>query len=714
MGLKLSHASGSCVGYESADSAQDIECQNVGPNGSPLAADDPRRVYDQAGMELMYLNAKGARRDQVLRQLYVYWKDKGFQCIVADKVLHIVRCCFAIAFTFLLSFYIDWSETLSCAQKNGKRCHIFKGFYQDLNGIRYFILFLEVCFATSVAVYVLRLLIVDLRTLLKTKRFYEKQLRISENDVYFGLKTWGFVASRLKQWQERTVANRFTPEDPVVLDELAIAQCILRERNYVTALFNSGLIRLPLLNQTTVTIVETMVIGYMLGWGKNTLHITRNALDREQKVRGLRMLLYFGAAAMVLLSPILLAWKVLYSAFRHGLVLREEPGRLATRQWSIHANLLFREFNELDHVFRLRMKRALKISQEYIQTYPYHFERILALSITFFVTGVIGFIVVICLVNENAYSFEVAGRPLFWWLPVASAVAVLSGKMAKTDAGDRAENGMFDPVAGFKAIANCTHWRPEGWNRSSDHVRVFGYFKKRFFPLTVSCLATEALSVVTTPYHLVFCLAPQMELIVEFMLDCTVAAAGVGDIVAFSTFDFEKYASAAYRIRVGSSQTITQYCQNGKMEVSFLNFCTLHAPLYVPPQVALAAISGVVQDANFMLVDTDNTQGSGKRALQRALAGGYYSDSDEETAEGGATSSSRGRQGKRKPSPAGGGGGGASRTLTGSDWCDVGGRRTASSQLDRVADMYSALEDARTAERSGTGRPRNDRPAQDE
>ena len=668
MGPRMSHAARTSDGYESAGEANDVECQEINGAGSPLAADDPRLVYNQEGIDIMFQKLE---RDQILRQLYVYWKDKGFQCIIADKILHIVRCLFAIGFTFLLSFYVNWTETLTCNPKKEDKCHIFKPFHENLNSIRYFILFLEICFAASTLVYVLRLVCVDVFLLLKTKHFYEKQLRISENDVYFGLKTWGFVAGRLKVWQQRTVANRFTPEQPVVLDELAVAQCILRETNYVTALFNSGLIRVPLLNKTTVDFIETMIIGNLLGWGQNTLQITRNEREREQKIRGLKMLLWCWSAMLLFLSPILLAWKVLYSAFRYGLVLREEPGKLAARQWSISAVILFREFNELSHVFDLRMKRALTISQTYIQNYPYHFERILALSVTFFVTGVIGFIVIICLINENGYSFEVFDRPLFWWLPVVSAVALFAGRVTKAG-GERSNNGFFDPVAGFKTIANCTHWRPEGWNRAKDHVRVFSYFKKRFFPLTASCLLTEALSVVSTPYHLVFCITPQMDLIVDFMLDCTVSQEGVGDVIAFSTFDFEKYASATYRMRVGSSQNITQYCQNGKMEVSFLNFCTMHAPLYVPERASLDAIAGVVQDADFMLVDDDDTA--------KKLHVGYCSDSDEEGGDdggvGGSTTSV-----SSKPSGRKGAKGAQSVGLVGSDWCDVGGARTPASQV---------------------------------
>ena len=709
LGKPAALAGGGGQGYEDADSLSGVECVEMG--GSPVTPSDPRHMYNQEGSDILLCGT----RDQILSRVYAYWRQKGFHCIVAEKVLHIVRCAFAIGFTCFLAFYVDWEVATTCRNTPERQCDLFRR--GEMNAARTLVLLLEVSFGVSLLFYIGRLVCIDFPILVKTRAFYSRQLGVSDNDVYFGLKGWGDVAARLKAWQQRSEAHRLCAEDPVVLDELAICQCVLREKNYITALFNSGLIRIPFLNTLTVKVIETGIVASFLGFGRATLQVSRDdPVERAARVRRLRGFLVAGAVVMWLLAPVMLGWKLLYSTFRYGLAVREDPGRLAARTWSVHARTSYREFNELSHVFAGRLAKSLGVAQSYIQSYPYHFERILALSVVFLLTGVIGFIVVVLFINDHAYNFEVFGRPLFWWLPVASALALLSGKMTKPASG-AVDGERFDPVAGFKKICDTTHWRPEGFNKRSRHLRVFAHFKQRYFPLTILHLLQEAASPLTTPYHIIFCLAPQVDLIADFMLDCTVRVRGVGDCVAFSTFDFEKYASSVYFLRAGTSQETTQYCQNGKMEVSFLSFCTVHAPHYTPSAASIGAIERVVP-ADLLGSSVEQRQRQAQMQQERERLQREDKDASDKRprSSSAASSSSRARRGSAGGCDGGGGGGAESDSLLGaaqgedpvcrrtclphSRACRQGTQNTHTStstntQLDRIAALYSAMEERR-------------------
>eukprot|EP01064_Diplonema_japonicum_P031242 TRINITY_DN5522_c2_g2_i1.p1 TRINITY_DN5522_c2_g2~~TRINITY_DN5522_c2_g2_i1.p1 ORF type:complete len:729 (+),score=116.07 TRINITY_DN5522_c2_g2_i1:50-2188(+) len=529
------------------------------------------------------------RRDQGLVRIYKYWKLRGFNCILVDKMLHIIRCVFTIGFTVILFVYVNWDELMRCGGEEGCRnVDLFKPDpYDNLSLTLKVLLFFEISFFIVVIITVMKFVFLDYWALCDVRKFYTDELHIVDDDIYFGVYDWSTIASKLKKWQfnlDNRIATHYNQggkkEDTPILNELNMAQCIMRSENYLISFVNTGVFKLNSLNTTTVQIVKELMIGYFFEINSENALSTRkkDAETTATTVFRLKIYLILGAIFLILGSPFVLAWRVAYKSFRYGLMFKSEPGKLVMRTWSLEALWKFREFNELDHVFDMRMYNSRRVAQEYIEKYPNGVERIAAVTFTFMLTGLLGFMIVLSLLNDAALlHVTVHGRSLLWWLSILSAVV---GSVTQLLKDDELRAGLiFDPIAGFKAISNCTHWRPKGWNNPAEHVTIYKDFKSFYFPWAAWVFFQEGASVVTTPLQLLFIILPKAEQIVEHMNTCTVRVCGVGDVVAFSTCDFYLYGSYRYGMQ-GENRKIAEICKEGKMEKSYLSFIAMQGPAF--------------------------------------------------------------------------------------------------------------------------------------
>ncbi|KAJ9456952.1 Autophagy-related protein 9 [Diplonema papillatum] len=582
----LSRMSGQVQGYDSVEGFDELDGVEMRGFGSGPAAGFSRGTR---GKHDLFSGAQGGQ-DEVLHQIYNYWKGKGFGCIVATRVTNFLRCVFAIAFTVTLVVYVNWSPLLHCHGPACEEVEFFKARpWARLTGLQRLILAVASLFAAWWVLDVAHFLWCWNR-LRKVRQFYEEELNIAEKEVYFGVIDWGTVATALRKWQERSPANRINMHRDVVLDELNIAQCLMREENIFIALLNSQVVddaNARRLNSASYVLIKHF-IGGLLGWGHNK-QVARTPAEMRNSIAGARKLTLAVGVGLLFVSPVVLAWYVVNALLQYGLVLKNEPGRLVSRTWSMHALWKFREFNELQHVFEMRMSSSTKVAQEYVDKYPNHVEQIIAIACTFMLTGIVGFMIVLSLLNDSSLvHVSFADKPLLWWISILTPVVVVATAVNRDHELKQGE--IFDPVLGFEAISNSTHWRPVGYKDRTRHIQTYREFIK-LFPWTLRYYAEEAMFPITTPLLLLFYVLPNIERFVELISRCTVSVPGVGDVLCFSTFDFDEYGSGEYGCGRGRSPE-AQFCREGKMEKSFLNFFTMHRE-YTPPKAAVRVVEQV-------------------------------------------------------------------------------------------------------------------------
>jgi len=183
-------------------------------------------------------------------------------------------------------------------------------------------------------------------------------------------------------------------------------------------------------------------------------------------------------------------------------------------------------------------------------------------------------LLVFSFVDEHVLlSVHLLNRNMFWYVAVLTAIlavarSVVPNSMEKSE----------DPDSVLKELCNETHYFPRRWKNngaSYDTIdEMLGLYRYK-----VVLFVMEIVSVIVTPFILIFSLPSCAEDITCFVRDNTVDSPS-GHVVGFSMFDFEKFGKDGGRKWYGKRKSMIV---QGKMASSFLSFIASH-PEWKPAQ----------------------------------------------------------------------------------------------------------------------------------
>ena len=242
--------------------------------------------------------------------------------------------------------------------------------------------------------------------------------------------------------------------------------------------------------------------------------------------------------------PFLLFFITAYFGLQNAYDWKSTKEYLGPREWSQPAKWMFREFNELQHVFDRRMEPSYAAAERYLGLFGSN-ELLAALGrIMVFVGGSFGAILFAFAAMNDAILLHVkiANWNLLWFAGVFGVV--YSGGKAlipKPEAQPKSARNLYAEIdAALMNVANHTHyypdtWKGRGWDQDTNRAfnRMFKYKAKLF--------VSELLSLIFAPYVLYFSLANCAEAICEFVIAAKAEIPGAGDVCGFATFDFATF-----------------------------------------------------------------------------------------------------------------------------------------------------------------------------
>lgn len=192
---------------------------------------------------------------------------------------------------------------------------------------------------------------------------------------------------------------------------------------------------------------------------------------------------------------------------------------------------------------------------------------------------------------------------LLWFAGILGACFSIGKSLLPkaTDAysGHTRRNLVNDTNAEFEKIATHTHYLPDDWRGKACDDST----KKAFstmFQYKAAHFAREVLSIVVAPLILSISLPKCADGLCRFVREAKIEVPGVGDVVGFSTFEFDVFEDEGWTGKGDSShcaldkplQAITESklengrpkTKHGKMEKSFFNFKVILNPLVCCPQ----------------------------------------------------------------------------------------------------------------------------------
>ncbi|KAK6937802.1 Autophagy-related protein 9 [Dillenia turbinata] len=530
--------------------------------------------------------------DLFVERLYSYYCEKGLWCIIIKGIVELLSLGFTICFSVFVLLYIDWNGLLNAkcgmdAVESGiKPCDLVKEAFKahpliPLTFGKVFILFYLGTFSVYLVFCFLRFF-AQLKDTLTIRNFYNSSLHITDNEIQ--TMPWPSILEKIVQLQssqQLCVVKDLSAHDLVMR--------LMRKENYLIGMINKGVLAFPIskwvpgagpvVKNGSDGNLYRLILPKTLEWSLNWC-IMQSMFDRNFYVRrefvlnpvALKKRLIIVGILMFLLSLLFFMFMLVYLFLKHALEFYNNPSTASSRRWSNLAKCMFREFNEVEHLFRHRINSSVVHASDYLKQFPSPIISVVAKFISFVAGGFAAILIFIALLDESLLEGHLFGRNLFWYAAVFGTITAIS-RAAISD-----ELLVLDPEGTMSLVVQHSHYMPKRWRGKENTETVRKEFAT-LFQYTGMMLLEELASIFITPYLLIFVIPQQVEDIMQFIANYTVEVKGVGHVCRFSVFDFQNHGNSNYGSPY-SAPRVQRSCQ-GKLEKSFLSFQSTY-PFWKP------------------------------------------------------------------------------------------------------------------------------------
>ncbi|KAK9282421.1 hypothetical protein L1049_005338 [Liquidambar formosana] len=521
--------------------------------------------------------------DLFFERLYSYYCEKGLWCIIIKWIVELLSLGFTICFSGFFLLFVDWNGLrnakcgMDAVESGIKPCDLAKeALHQHpltpltlskaviVGYLAIFSIYWIFCFLRFFA---------QLKDTLGVRHFYYNSLHVTDNEIQ--TMPWASVLEKVVQLQssqQLCVVKDLSAHDVVMR--------LMRKENYLIGMLNKGVLAFPISqwvpgagptvkfgpNGGRYRLILTKTLEWTLNWCILQSMFDRNFCVRRDFVynpNALKKRLMVVGLVMLLLSPFLVIFMLVYLFLRHAEQFYNHPSTASSRRWSNLSKWIFREFNEVDHLFKHRINSSVPHASDYIKQFPSPIVSVVAKFISFVSGGFAAILIIIAFLEESLLEGHIFGRNLFWYAAVFGTITAIS-RAAITD-----ELLVLDPEGAMSLVVQHTHYLPKRW-RGKVNTEMVRIEFETLFQYTGMMLLEEMASIFLTPYLLLFVVPKRVEDILQFIADFTVDIEGVGHVCSFSLFDFQNHGNSNYGSPHNSSRT--QRSSQGKMEKSFLSF----------------------------------------------------------------------------------------------------------------------------------------------
>ncbi|KAH6766754.1 autophagy 9 [Perilla frutescens var. hirtella] len=521
--------------------------------------------------------------DLFFERIYTYYCEKGLWCIIIKWIFELLSLAFTICFSGFFLLFVDWNGLrnakcgMDAVESGIKPCDLSEEALHKhpltpftlskaiiLGYLGIFSIYWIFCFLRFFA---------QLKETLKIRRFYYNSLHVTDNEIQ--TMPWSLILEKVVQVQ--------LTQQLCVVKDLSIHDVVMRlmrKENYMIGMLNKGVLAFPIFqwvpgscttgNVGTDGVQLRLVLPKTLEWTLNWC-ILQSMFDRNFRVRRdfvsdpntLRKRLMIVGFALLLLSPFLVIFMLVYLFLRHAEQFYNHPSTASSRRWSNLSKWMLREFNEVDHLFKHRINSSIVHASDYVKQFPSPILTIVAKFISFVSGGFAAVLIIIAFLEESLLEGHIFGRNLFWYAAVFGTITAIS-RAAMMD-----EILVLDPQGAMSLVVQHTHYMPKRW-RGKENTETVRVEFETLFQYTGMMLLEEMASIFLTPMVLMFVVPKRVDDILKFIADFTVDVEGVGHVCSFSLFDFRNHGNKRYGSPFNS--THDQRSSQGKMEKSFLSF----------------------------------------------------------------------------------------------------------------------------------------------
>ncbi|EGG01953.1 uncharacterized protein MELLADRAFT_49970, partial [Melampsora larici-populina 98AG31] len=579
--------------------------------------------------------------DAFLQDVYGYYCGKGIWAIALARLCSLMTVGFVIGFSTFLVGCIDYSTLRKSHHLEEviiPRCVTrFSGLTSSL----------VLCFGGFYVWKVLRFS-QDIAKLWQMHEFFSNLLEVSEVEIQ--TIPWHGLVDKLAALKHQHPSSYTAPEHRRAtatsgqsvlqrkLDAHDVANQIMREENYLIALFNKDILDLrpPLPSwmsgnaligdrQLTTSLewnLEFCLRGYLLDQRGQVKYEFLDSRNKAHLAAGLRRRFILMGIINAILAPFIVIYVLLYSFFRYFEEYHQNPSSIGSRNFTKLAQWKFREYNELPHLFQSRLFKSYSISKQYVDQFPKTKTSILAKFVSFVAGSFAAVLILLSIFDPDAFlHFQITkDRSVLFYIGLFGSILAISRGMIPKEY----EESIETPEVLMQHIVQHTHYLPPHWYGKLHSLDIYTEFCE-LFQLKVVNFLRELMSVLLTPFILWYGFSDQRcERIVDFFREFTIHVDGIGHVCSFAVFDFSKLGnvnSPGYlqpnpnntphppRQQVPTSRP-TPHPQNqsdvNKMERSLLSFVAHHpnwepsnqtASLYLSKAIGFSAADSAIHQS---------------------------------------------------------------------------------------------------------------------
>ncbi|TQD73431.1 hypothetical protein C1H46_041017 [Malus baccata] len=409
------------------DVAPEVELSEYGRAPSP-GSESPSGLLNGESINVEPI----ADLDLFFERLYSYYCEKGLWCIIIKWIVELLSLGFTILFSGFFLLKVDWNglRNAKCgmdAFESGiKPCDLAKeALHQHplspltlskaiiVGYLGIFSIYLVFCFLRFFS---------QLRDTLGVRHFYHNSLHVTDNEIQ--TMPWASILEKvvqLQRSQQLCVVKDLSAHDVVMR--------LMRKENYLIGMLNKGVLAFPISQWVpgagpTVKFgsdgkQERLILTKTLEWTLNwcilqsmfdrNFCVTRDFISNPRTLKKRLMVVGF---VMLLLSPFLVIFMLVYLFLRHAEQFYNHPSTASSRRWSNLSRWMFREFNEVDHLFKHRITSSVVHASDYLKQFPSPIISIVAKFISFVSGGFAAILIIIAFLEESLLEGHYTGMML--------------------------------------------------------------------------------------------------------------------------------------------------------------------------------------------------------------------------------------------------------------------------------------------------------------
>jgi hypothetical protein len=477
--------------------------------------------------------------------VYNYFSRGGHFVICVENVLNILTLGITLYFIIFIIFYVNWKKINECETED--TCYEIGDYiinpytYHNTSTITLMCLF--VVSFMSYWLWITYVLVIEIIKFLKYKRYFRN----------IGIKTHEI---KLLSWLN--VINKMIEYNSSLTHEIIVGS-IMKKDNYLIAIIGLNLLEIDTIyyTQNFLWLINVVILGQIFQKFKDN----SNNINSNNIVKILRLLVVFH----IIFLPFILIITIINYIVNITTDFYTKKTYIGLKEWTIYARFLFREFNELPHVFNQRIFNSYEHAIQYEKKFNTHLTNVLMEKLIYILGICLSILMTLTFYNETIVLYiKLFDRSLVFYVTIIVTIISIA-RMSIVDTmtvTKSSEEIMID-------ISEHTHYFPEHWKNKCHTSNVLQDYKK-IFKYKLLNILYEILSIFYIPYYIMTDkFVDGVDKIIAFIDDNTIYSENIGYTcsVGFS-INLNIYSSNEDKNNFEYAQLI----DNPKSELSIVNF----------------------------------------------------------------------------------------------------------------------------------------------